>query len=446
MTDAQGIIQFVNPAFERTTGYSREEAVGRNPAHPQKRRAGRALLPHLWETISGGESGRAAWSTSARTGRSTPRSRRFRRFATIRAGLSTTWPSNATSPSSSAGGPVPAGPEDGSGGLLAGGVAHDYNNMLSVILGYTELALEKVDPAEAAACRPRGNLQGRDAFRDITRQLLAFARKQTISPVVLDLNQTVQSTLKMLRRLIGEDIELAWHARAWPAPGQDGPRPDRSDPGQSLCQRQGRHCRRRQGHNRNGKRRFDESLLRPNAGFEPGDMSCWPSVTMAAVWTRDPRAYFRTVFHDQGYRPREPAWGCRRSMASSGRTTDSSTSTANREKERPSKSTCPGMRAWKSKSSGKRLRDSPQPGRDGAGGGRRAGAPEDDQKDAGKIRVSGSGCRYAGRGHQTGRRIRGEIHLLITDVVMPEMNGRDLANGCTLSSRHENPVHVRLYG
>jgi two-component system cell cycle sensor histidine kinase/response regulator CckA len=103
-------------------------------------------------------------------------------------------------------------------GRLAGGVAHDFNNMLSVIQGYSELAIRK-----AGADNPlqRHLAQILDASRRsaaLTRQLLAFARQQTIAPIVLDLNETIESMLKMLQRLIGEDIELKWHPKAdlWP--------------------------------------------------------------------------------------------------------------------------------------------------------------------------------------------------------------------------------------
>ena len=95
-------------------------------------------------------------------------------------------------------------------GLLAGGVAHDFNNMLGVILGYAELALCKVDPAQPLHGDLEKILEAAKRSADITRQLLAFARKQTIIPVVLDLNETVKSMLTMLHRLIGEDIDLAW--------------------------------------------------------------------------------------------------------------------------------------------------------------------------------------------------------------------------------------------
>ena len=95
-------------------------------------------------------------------------------------------------------------------GRLAGGVAHDYNNMLGVILGFTELAIEKVNPSEPLHADLMEILAAAKRSTAITRQLLAFARKQTIEPKVLDINETVDSMLKMLRRLIGEDIDLAW--------------------------------------------------------------------------------------------------------------------------------------------------------------------------------------------------------------------------------------------
>jgi two-component system cell cycle sensor histidine kinase/response regulator CckA len=103
-------------------------------------------------------------------------------------------------------------------GRLAGGVAHDFNNMLSVISGYAELALEKVDPGDPLHADLKEIQDAARRSAEITRQLVAFARKQTISPKVLDLNFTVEGMLNMLRRLIGEDIDLAWlpKARLWP--------------------------------------------------------------------------------------------------------------------------------------------------------------------------------------------------------------------------------------
>jgi PAS domain S-box-containing protein len=95
-------------------------------------------------------------------------------------------------------------------GRLAGGVAHDFNNMLSVILGVADFVEEQLETDSPM----RGDMQEiRKAAQrsvDLTRQLLAFARKQTVAPKVLNINATVEGLLKMLRRLIGEDIALVW--------------------------------------------------------------------------------------------------------------------------------------------------------------------------------------------------------------------------------------------
>jgi len=103
-------------------------------------------------------------------------------------------------------------------GRLAGGVAHDFNNMLSVILGHTEMGLMQVAPTDPLHRRLQQIQQTAMRSADLVRQLLTFARKQTVAPKVLDLNDTVAGMLKMLRRLIGEDIDLVWipGANLWP--------------------------------------------------------------------------------------------------------------------------------------------------------------------------------------------------------------------------------------
>ncbi len=95
-------------------------------------------------------------------------------------------------------------------GRLAGGVAHDFNNMLGVILGHAEMAAETLDPANPLRGDVEQIVRAARRSAELTRQLLAFARKQTIAPKVLDLNDTVARVLKMLGRLLGEDIELDW--------------------------------------------------------------------------------------------------------------------------------------------------------------------------------------------------------------------------------------------
>ncbi|MEJ2641250.1 MAG: ATP-binding protein [Desulfosarcinaceae bacterium] len=100
-------------------------------------------------------------------------------------------------------------------GRLAGGVAHDYNNISGIIIGYAELCLGKVSPQNPIHEFLQEILAAANRAAGITRQLLAFARQQTIAPKVIDMNATVAGMLKILRRLIGENIELAW------LPGED---------------------------------------------------------------------------------------------------------------------------------------------------------------------------------------------------------------------------------
>lgn len=95
-------------------------------------------------------------------------------------------------------------------GRLAGGVAHDFNNMLTVICSYTEMILAELGEAHPQSKRLAEVHRAALHSAELTRQLLAFARKQVISPRILDLNETISGTLKMLERLIGENIRLVW--------------------------------------------------------------------------------------------------------------------------------------------------------------------------------------------------------------------------------------------
>ncbi len=103
-------------------------------------------------------------------------------------------------------------------GRLAGGVAHDFNNMLNVILGHAELLLYDMDHDSPMKKDLEAIRKSAERSANLTQQLLAFARKQTNVPKTIDLNQTVESMLKMLRRLIGEDIELIWNPAEGLAP------------------------------------------------------------------------------------------------------------------------------------------------------------------------------------------------------------------------------------
>jgi signal transduction histidine kinase/ActR/RegA family two-component response regulator len=93
-------------------------------------------------------------------------------------------------------------------GQLAGGVAHDFNNLLTAIMGYGQLLMNRVDPGSTARRDVDEILRAADRAAALTRQLLAFSRRQVLEPKVLDLNAAITETDKMLRRLIGEDIDL----------------------------------------------------------------------------------------------------------------------------------------------------------------------------------------------------------------------------------------------
>jgi two-component system cell cycle sensor histidine kinase/response regulator CckA len=95
-------------------------------------------------------------------------------------------------------------------GQLAGGVAHDFNNMLGVIQGQTELALQELPPDSPAAHGLQEVLKAAQRSAALTRQLLAFARREPSTPRVLDLNARIDELIGMLSRLIGEGVALAW--------------------------------------------------------------------------------------------------------------------------------------------------------------------------------------------------------------------------------------------
>ncbi len=219
ITDVEGSIEFVNAKFTQITGYSYAEALGQNPRILKSGETPAEEYRRLWKTIGSGSVWRGEFHNRKKTGE-------------------LFWEKVTIAPVRDVDHVIShyvAVKEDiterkkleeqlhqtqkmEAVGQLAGGVAHDFNNMLGVIIGHAELALEKAD-LDASLCK---NLEGvlNAAFRssEITRQLLAFARKQTIAPKILDLNETVEGMLKLLRRLIGEDMDLAWlpGAKQWP--------------------------------------------------------------------------------------------------------------------------------------------------------------------------------------------------------------------------------------
>ena len=169
-------------------------------------------------------------------------------------------------------------------GRLAGGVAHDFNNMLGVILGHAEMALQDIDENNPLRSDIKGIMQAAEHSAELTRQLLAFARKQTIAPRVVDLNQTVASMLSMIKRIIGENIDLEWIPTDQMF-CQDRSVTGRPDSGKSLhqCPMQSNE----QGESRSKRKPFHLMKSTVNSRKESGrgTMSNCRSVTMDAEWT-----------------------------------------------------------------------------------------------------------------------------------------------------------------
>jgi len=226
ITDADGTIEYVNRAFEQTTGYGRDEAAGRNPHIVKSGDHDAAFYDDLWSTISSGKT----WQGQIRNRRKdgTPftedttispvrdESGAIRHYVAVKSDITARLDLEEQLRQSS---------KMESIGRLAGGVAHDFNNMLTVILGHAELALDRVEPSTPVHDGLVEIRQAAERSAELTRQLLAFARRQVAQPKPVCLNDRVGGMLRMLRRLIGEDIELAWRP-------EDGLEDVRIDPGQ----------------------------------------------------------------------------------------------------------------------------------------------------------------------------------------------------------------------
>lgn len=226
ITDTAGTIQYVNPAFERTTGYTRAEALGQNPRILNSGRHDAEFYRVMWNTLQEGRvwQGRmvnkrkdgSLYTEDASIAPVKDNDGTITNYVAVKRDITAELAREEM---------LSQAQKMESVGRLAGGVAHDFNNLLMGIMGYAELCREQL-PVDHPVREWVGEII-REAERsaNLTRQLLAFARKQTVAPQVIDLNDAVGNMLKMLRRLIGEDIDLVWQpgANVWPLkidPGQ----------------------------------------------------------------------------------------------------------------------------------------------------------------------------------------------------------------------------------
>ena len=216
ITDPDGTIQYVNPAFTAVTGYSREEAAGQNPRLLKSGKQGQDFYQDLWGTITGGRvwQGRIVnkrkdgtlYTETATISPVKDGSGRIISFVAIKRDI--TEHLRTEDERAKLQDQLQQAQKMESIGRLAGGVAHDFNNMLSIILGYGDMVHQKLHPGDPLREEVEEILKAGRRSADLTRQLLAFSRKQTLQPEVLNLNDVVRNIEKMLRRLIGEDIAL----------------------------------------------------------------------------------------------------------------------------------------------------------------------------------------------------------------------------------------------
>ena len=208
ITNPQGIIEYVNPAFTRITGYTREEALGQNPRVLKSGKHDPEFYQQLWKTITNGETWRGELINRRKDGSfyieemhiapvHNPRGE-VTHFIATQQDVTTRrqleqqlqWAQNVEAI-----------------GRLAGEVVYELNNLLAIISGYGQLLQERVKPEGLNAVEEI--LKAANQAASLTHQLLVFSRGQIHAPTVLNLNSVVSETQKMLRLLVGEGIELA---------------------------------------------------------------------------------------------------------------------------------------------------------------------------------------------------------------------------------------------
>lgn len=209
ITDKKGNIQYVNPAFERVTGYTKEEALNQNPRILKSGKTDTAVYAELWETITRG----GVWSGHLINRRKDgtffeervtisaiyDESHQIVNYVAVKQDISDLVLLEEQLRQSQKMEAI---------GQLAGGVAHDFNNLLTAINGYSALALQRLEDGHPIKSYLEEVKKAGDRAANLTRQLLAFGRKQILQPLALNLNSVVADMNKMLRRLIGEDIVL----------------------------------------------------------------------------------------------------------------------------------------------------------------------------------------------------------------------------------------------
>ncbi len=209
MTDLNGNIVYVNPAFERITGYPFEKVKGKNPRILKSGKHDHEFYKNLWETIRAGDTWQGIFQN-----RKSDSSLYYERTVIFpiknKSGQTTHYAAIKQDITSERmlEEQLTQAQKMETIGQLAGGIAHDFNNLLSIIKGYSEIGLLRL-PKDAPGYHELSAIfDASERAETLIAQLLAFSRKQVYTPVVLDINQVISRMDKMLRRLISEDIHI----------------------------------------------------------------------------------------------------------------------------------------------------------------------------------------------------------------------------------------------
>ena len=212
ITDKDANIKYVNRSFELISGYSQEEVLNKNPRILKSGEQDESFYQHMWKRLNNGQTFQGRMVNKRKNGDL------FTEEATIspvfdHEGIIVNFVAVKRDITEQIllESQFQQAQKMEAVGRLTGGVAHDFNNILGVIIGYTEMALEEVDHKDKLHSRLEKILDAAERSADIIRQLLAFSRKQTIAPKIFDLNKAISDILKMLHRLIGENIHLKWN-------------------------------------------------------------------------------------------------------------------------------------------------------------------------------------------------------------------------------------------
>lgn len=222
VTDAQGNIEYVNPMFETVSGYNRKEAMGQNPRILRSGHQDESFYREMWETLVCGLTWKGRIVNKRKDGSLYTEdttispvfdsTNKIINYMALKRDV--TEHLLVAKEKANLEAQLRQVQKMDSIGQLAGGVAHDFNNMLGVILGYGEIILSELPPGAPLREDVMAIVDAGRRSAALTRQLLAFSRKQTMQPEILDLNAVVLDIESMLCRLMGEDIELEKQLKA----------------------------------------------------------------------------------------------------------------------------------------------------------------------------------------------------------------------------------------